>query len=93
LRWKENKFFFIIRIESHNINGRITLGQSIGMNDDDDNGQMTNKKLDYDKKLSRTSLNINDKSKMKNLVDEQIYKTSSNSNVFSRIMHSEPHVQ
>jgi hypothetical protein len=63
------------------------------MNDDDDNGQRTNKKLDYDKKLSRTSLNINDKSKMTNLVDEQIYKTSSNSNVFSRIMHSEPHVQ
>ncbi len=61
--------------------------------DDDDNGQMTNKKLDYDKKLSRTSLNINDKSKMTNLVDEQIYKTSSNPNVFSRIMHSEPHVQ
>ncbi len=44
-------------------------------------------------KLHKSSSNINDHSKHKNLGHEQINKTSSNSNVFSRLMHSEPHVQ
>ncbi len=71
--------FFIIRIESLNVNGRTTLGQSISVNNDD-NGQITNDKIDTD--------DINDKNTILN--HEEINKTSSNSNVFSRIMHSEP---
>ncbi len=43
------------------------------MNNDDDNGQITNKIFDDD--------------------NDHIHKTSSNSNVFSRLMHSEPHVK
>jgi hypothetical protein len=46
----------------------------------DDNGQITNDKIDTD--------DINDKNTILN--HEEINKTSSNSNVFSRIMHSEP---
>ncbi len=45
----------------------------------DDNGQMPNNKIDTD--------DINDKNAILN--PEQINKTPSNSNVFSRIMHSE----
>ncbi len=71
--------FFIIRIESLNVNGRTTLGQSISVNNDD-NGQITNDTTDTD--------DINDKNTILN--HEEINKTSSNSNVFSRIMHSEP---
>ncbi len=59
-----------IRIDSND----VTLqDQSISMNNDDDNGQITNKIFDDN--------------------NEHIHKTSSNSNVFSRLMQSEPHVQ
>jgi hypothetical protein len=63
---------------------------------------MTNKKPDDDavddknpeKKLYKSrSHNINDNSKNTNLGLEQVHKTPSGSNVFSRLMHSEPHVQ
>jgi len=90
---------FIIRIESHNVNGRTTFGQSLSINDD--NGRLTNKKTEDDdadddnneKKLYKSYSNINDNSKNINLGIEQIHKTSSGSNIFSRLMHSEPHVQ
>ena len=45
-----------------------------------------------DNKIYKSSSDINDNSKIPNTVHEQINKTS-NSNVFSRLMHSEPHVQ
>jgi hypothetical protein len=84
----------VIRIESLGVNGGTTRDRSISINDD--NGQMTNKKTDdednNDKKLYKSSSDINDNSKNTNLVHEQTNKTS-NSNVFSRIIHSEPHVQ
>jgi len=94
--WKSRiynkKPFFIIRIESLNVNGRTTLGQSISINDD--NGQMSYSKTDTDdKKLSKTTSNILEKSKNINADLEQIQKTLSNPNVFSRLMNSEPHVQ
>jgi hypothetical protein len=86
----------IIRIESPNLNGRTaTFRQSISINDD--NGQLTNQKTDDDvnnneTKIYKSSSNILDNSRNTIMVQEQIQKTSSNSNVFSRLMHSEPHV-
>ena len=59
----------------------------------DDIGQMTNKKTDdEDNKIYKSSSDINDNSKTPNTVHQQTNKTS-NSNVFSRFIHSEPHVQ
>lgn len=75
-----------------NVNVRTTFNQSLSMNDD--NGQMPNNKLDIDDadetKLSKISTVINDKNKTTILDNQQIQKASSNPNVFSRIMHSEP---
>lgn len=60
--------------------GRTVQDQSISMNDD--NGQMINKTGDDDDDNDEDENNHNDNSK----------RTSSNSNVFSRLMQSEPHV-
>lgn len=53
--------------------------------DDDDN--------QTEKDLYKTSSNINHTTKMNNTGLEQVMKTTSTSNVFSRLMHSEQHVQ
>lgn len=67
------------------------LEQSISINDD--HGQMTNKKTeDEEEKLHRSSSNLNENSPTITGPHEPIHKTSSNSNVFSRLMHSELHV-
>jgi hypothetical protein len=67
----------------------MTIGQTIqepSISMQDDNGQMTDKTIDE-------SSNHNKNSKKTTLDNNHINKTSSNSNVFSRLMHSEPHVQ
>lgn len=138
--------FFPIRIESLDINGRPTFGPSLSINDDngyvtnkrldnDDNGRMTNNRSEDDddeddkkvyrsssyahegrklyksssnihdagklykspsnlherRKLHKSSSNINEHSKNSSLAYDQFHKTPSSSNVFSRLMHSEPH--
>lgn len=71
---------------------RTVQDQSISMNDD--HGQTINKYLDDDddENLYKSPVNHNDNSKTSNTNNNYINKTSSNSNVFSRLMHSEPHV-
>jgi hypothetical protein len=61
--------------------------QSISMNDD--NGQITNKN-EHMKTLDKSSSH---NSKRLNTHNDYINKTSSTSNVLSRLMHSELHVQ
>ncbi|CAF3823729.1 unnamed protein product [Adineta steineri] len=82
----------IIRIESND----MTLGQtihepSISMNDD--HGEIPDKSFYTSKKLSKSSSHHNNNSKKANTNTDSINKTSSTSNVFSRLMHSELHVQ
>ena len=88
-----------IRIESVHVDGRTTvLEQSISINDD------TNKKSDHvdndnddddddnhtEKDLYKTASNLDHTN---NTAFEPVQKTASTSNVFSRLMHSEEHVQ
>ncbi|CAM4747541.1 unnamed protein product [Rotaria magnacalcarata] len=73
------------------VNDRTTHGQLISMNGDNNNGKMTNQKSredSKDEKFDKSSSNINDDSKMPSLIPEQINKTSSRSNVFSRFFQS-----
>ena len=97
----DHRHSFLVRIESDDAHCRSPLDPSISLND------MTkvpgNKKIDipddhhHGKKLFKSASNIheNRKSTSNNICDHEatvINKTSSNSNVFSRLMHSEPHV-
>ncbi|CAM4753757.1 unnamed protein product [Rotaria magnacalcarata] len=73
------------------VNDRTTHGQLISMNGDNNNGKMTNQKSredSKDEKFDKSSSNINDDSKMPSLIPEQINKTSSRSNVFSRFFQT-----
>jgi hypothetical protein len=78
------RFDAIIKLDSDHL---TIQDQSISMNDD--HIPVTNNNLDNDD--DDDDQNDNSK-KTNNDDDDQIHKTSSTSNVFSRLMHSEPHV-
>ena len=77
------------------------------MSINDDTGPMTSKKDENDdvddddddddkqteKDLYKTSSHINQTTRTNNTGLEQVVKTASTPNVFSRLMHSEQHVQ
>jgi hypothetical protein len=75
--------------------GQTNQDQSISMNDDN-NIQMTSKYLHDDEEENnyKNPSNRHDNSNKTNMDNDYVNKTSSsNSNVFSRLMHSEPHVE
>ena len=96
------RHIFLLRIESVDMHGRSPLDPSISMNDTD--RQTTNKDLDHhddkdddknsNRRLFQSSSNIHENQKSSHLLGQNstMNKTSSNANVFSRLMHSEPHV-
>ncbi|CAF3713441.1 unnamed protein product [Rotaria sordida] len=76
-------------LESLNENDQTPFGQSMSINDD--NGQMTNEKFPEDnkeKRLYKSSSNTNHDNKNTNMVHEQVNKTASHSNVFSRLLQT-----
>ena len=69
----------------------IAQNQSFSVNDE--NGRINNEKDDKRKKLHKSLSHHNYNSKRTIVNYDRLNKTASTGNVFSRLMHSEPHVQ